>query len=79
MPTLPRAPRPPQALLKAARSRAKGQPTDLKAAMQAACAAGNETVLRVLVQEGGFDVRRGEGGARLARGWGWAPCVAACG
>jgi hypothetical protein len=44
-------------LLAAARAKVKGRPPDLKSAMRAACAAGNETSLRVLVEEGGFDVR----------------------
>lgn len=45
-----------QALLKAAREKAQGREPDLKSAMQAACSTGDETVLRVLVEEGGFKV-----------------------
>ena len=43
-----------KALLKAAKERAKGKEPDLKAAMQAACAAGDDGVLRALVDEGAF-------------------------
>lgn len=63
-------PIPPQALLEAARAKAKGQPPDMKSAMQAACAVGNQTVLRVLMEEGAFKVR---GPCWPAPGWpeGW--------
>ncbi len=57
-----------KALIAAVKANAKGREPDLKSAMQAACAAGNETVLRLLVEEGAFNVSEAEG----ASSWpGW--------
>ncbi|KAI8465883.1 MAG: hypothetical protein J3K34DRAFT_76201 [Monoraphidium minutum] len=59
-----------KALLEAARNKAKGKPPDLKSAMQAACAAGNQTVLRVLVEAGAFDeIRHPVSGRRTVHDW----------